>query len=272
MTTRRDGSATPRIASALRLLFVAVGLVSLVLGYVGLDRYLHVPGSHPQTYSHAPNDLVYFDLQLFLLQSTPLAFGGPYPWQLSVARFSAPSVALYAVAEVVVAVSARRVHRTWLRRSRGHAVVFGTTRTASVVVARLRTRGVRVLVVRPDNAAESPVGFDTAADDRWTVVGGTASRRPGASRTGGLAAAAGGSAREGPRPPRVAERHGSGGRASGGARQRSPVVHPRVAGVCRHPGPRVPATRPRGRSVVRSGACTASESPATGSSTIRRPD
>jgi hypothetical protein len=175
MTTRRDGSATPRIAPILRLLFVAVGLVSVILGYAGLDRYLHSPGP-PQSYSHSSNDLVYFDLELFLLQCTPLALGGPYPWQLSVARFSAPSVALYAVAEIVVALSARRVHRAWLRRSRGHAVVFGTTRIASVVVERLRARGVRVLVVRPDNAAR-PAGFDTADDDRWTIVGGPASRR-----------------------------------------------------------------------------------------------
>ena len=175
MTTRRDGSATPRIAPILRLLFVAVGLVSVILGYAGLDRYLHSPGP-PQSYSHSPNDLVYFDLELFLLQCTPLALGGPYPWQLSVARFSAPSVALYAVAEIVVALSARRVHRAWLRRSRGHAVVFGTTRIASVVVERLRARGVRVLVVRPDTAAR-PAGLDTADDDRWTIVGGPASRR-----------------------------------------------------------------------------------------------
>ena len=176
MTTRRDGSATPRIAPILRLLFVAVGLVSVVLGYAGLDRYLHSPGP-PQTYSHSPNDLVYFDLELFLLQCTPLALGGPFPWQLSVARFTAPSVALYAVAEIVVALSARRMHRAWLRRSRGHAVVFGTTRIASVVVERLRARGVRVLVVRPDNAAEPPAGFAGLSDDRWTIVGGPASRR-----------------------------------------------------------------------------------------------
>lgn len=179
MTTRRDGSATPRIASVLRLVFVVVGVVSLALGYVGLDRYLH-SAALPRTYSHRANDLVYFDMELFLLQSTPLAQGGPYPWQLTVARFSAPSVLLYAVAEIVVALSARRVHRAWLRRSRGHAVVFGTTRVAAVVVEGLRARGVRVLVVRPDSGVE-PVGFDAVSDvvsdPRWTIVGGLTSRR-----------------------------------------------------------------------------------------------
>lgn len=175
MTTYRDRSATPRIASMLRLLFGVVGIVSLVLGYVGFDHYLHLhlPG---QRYSHSPSDLVYFDLELFLLQATPLAAGGPFPWQLSVARFSAPSVLLYAFAEIVVALSARRLHRAWLRRSRGHAVVFGTTRIASVVVERLRARGVRVLVVRPEGAGESG-GFDSVSDDRWTIVGGPASPR-----------------------------------------------------------------------------------------------
>ncbi|WP_194892922.1 RyR domain-containing protein [Catenulispora pinisilvae] len=173
MTARHNGSATPRFASVVRVFFITVGVISLVLGYLGLDRYLGLPGQH---YSHAPSDLIYFDLELFLIQSTPLAMGGPFPWQLSVARFSAPSVALYAIAEIVVAVSARRVRRAWLRRSRNHAVVFGTTRIASVVVERLRAQGKRVLVVRPDTAAGT-VGFDNVLDDRWTVVGVPASQR-----------------------------------------------------------------------------------------------
>jgi hypothetical protein len=176
MTIRRDESAAPHLASALRLLFVVVGISSLILGYLGLDRYLTRPGLPAHTYSHHPSDLVYYDLELFLLQSTPLSLGGPFPWQLSVARFSAPSVALYAVAEIVVALSARRVRRTWLRRSRGHAVVFGTTRVASVVVERLRTRGIRVLVVRPDNGGDHSRSA-TVADGRWTIVGVPASPR-----------------------------------------------------------------------------------------------
>lgn len=170
MTTRRDESATPSFASILRLLFVLIGLGSLILGYAGLERYIGHTGAPSHTYSHHPSDLLYFDFELFLLQSTPLSQGGPYPWQLSVARFSAPSVALYAVAEIVIALSARRVHRAWLRRSRGHAVVFGTTRIAAVVVERLRARGIRVLVVRPDGAGE-PRRSATLSDGRWTVVG-----------------------------------------------------------------------------------------------------
>jgi hypothetical protein len=170
MTNSHADSAAPRPASILRLLFVTVGVASLVLGYIGLDGYT-ASAAH-RSFSHAPSDLVYFDLELFLLQSTPIAQGGPYPLALAIARFSAPSVALYAVAELVVAIFARRVWHAWLRRSRGHAVVFGRTRAASVVIERLRAGGMKVLAVSPD--ARGP---HAEADDRWTIVGDPVSRR-----------------------------------------------------------------------------------------------
>lgn len=165
MTTSHGDSVAPRPASILRLLFIAIGVASLVLGYVGLDTYT-ASAAH-RSFGRSPSDLIYYDLELFLLQSTPIAQGGPLTLPLAIARFSAPSVALYAVTDFVVAISARRVRLVWLRRSRGHAVVFGRTRSAAVVVERLRASGMRVLAVNPD----------AGTGDRWTVVGDPVSPR-----------------------------------------------------------------------------------------------
>jgi hypothetical protein len=174
MTRRHADPATPRAASILLFVFSGIAVASLVLGYLGFHEYAAYPGA--TKFSSSPADLVYNDFELFLLQAAPLDHAGPFPWPLEIARFSAPSVALYAVSELAIAVSARRVRHAWLRRSRGHAVVFGGTRAATVVVERLRDRGMKVLTVRPPG----PLGaqaLDFGADDRWTVVGDPVSPR-----------------------------------------------------------------------------------------------
>jgi hypothetical protein len=177
MTRRHADPTTPRAASILLFVFSGIALASLLLGYIGFAEYAqYVTPSGHKSFGRSPADLVYYDLELFLLQAAPLDGGGPFPWPLAIARFSAPSFALYAVSELAIAVSARRVRYAWLRRTHGHAVVFGRTRAAGVVVARLREQGFKVLTIRPPGPAGLP-GLDSGADDRWTVVGDPVSPR-----------------------------------------------------------------------------------------------
>lgn len=153
-----------RVIAAVRLFFVAIGIVSLVVGYSGLARYVHAQvsaGDRPAGDASVSN-LIYYDAELFLLQSTPLSAGGTLPVQLQIARFSAPSVALYTFAELAIALSATRLRRARLRHARGHAVVCGSTRAAEVLADRLRTEGTRVIAIK-DEAAER--------SDRDTLVG-----------------------------------------------------------------------------------------------------
>ena len=142
------GRELPRRAvTVIRLFFVAVGLASMVLGYAGLDRYIHALGPNYASEARLPTDVLYFDLQLFLVQSAPLSTGGTVPWQLQIARFSAPAFALYAFTEFCTAIFAARIRRGRLRRLKGHAIVCGSDRSTLVLARRLRESGMRVVTI-----------------------------------------------------------------------------------------------------------------------------
>src|SRR5690242_49836 len=62
-------------AMMLRLVFAAAVAAALVLGYIGLTVYLRDrPGL-----GRSVADIIYYDLQLFVLDSAPVDHGGPYP-------------------------------------------------------------------------------------------------------------------------------------------------------------------------------------------------
>jgi voltage-gated potassium channel Kch len=155
-----------RAVTVFRLFFVVLGVASMILGYIGLEHYVHV---EQLAHLRPPGDdsagnLIYYDIELFLVQSTPLAGGGPMPWQVQIARFAAPAVLPYAFAEILVAVFATRIRRARIGRSRGHAIVCGSTRAAQVLARRLRADGMRVVVVTPEEASGS-VDRDTLVAD-----------------------------------------------------------------------------------------------------------
>jgi voltage-gated potassium channel Kch len=161
---RREPLSLHAIA-AIRLFFVALAIARAVLGFIGLGGYVRAeehPGALPPGDGSVSN-LIYFDIELFLVQSTPLAQGGSMPWELQIARFSAPScVALYTIAELSIALFASRIRRGRLRRSKGHAIVCGSTRAAQALTDRLRAAGTRVLVVATDPAEPADPGTLTA--------------------------------------------------------------------------------------------------------------
>lgn len=134
------------ITSALRWAFVVIGVVSMVFGYIGIRAYLL--RGHTE-FSRGARDVAYYDLELFLVQSSPLARGGPYPWPLEIARFSAPCVLVYTVIELAVGASAHRIGRARMQRYRGHAVVCGSSRMAAVLTERLRRERRRVVTIEP---------------------------------------------------------------------------------------------------------------------------
>lgn len=149
-------SPAARAVTGIRLLFTALGLSGLIFGYMGLNQYEHM---HPNEENHkvdsSVSNLIYYDVELALLQSTPLASGGPVPGELQIGRFCAPCVLVYPVTEFGVALSAVRIRRARTRRLRGHVVICGSTRAAQVLTSRLRADGTRVVVVSPDAADEA---------------------------------------------------------------------------------------------------------------------
>ncbi|GAA2356152.1 hypothetical protein Cme02nite_49200 [Catellatospora methionotrophica] len=142
----RRGRALP----AARWGFALTVVASVVLGLWGLELYTRDP-RHPIDLSLL--DLVYHDLQLFVLDSSPLEAGGPFPWQLEIARFLAPAATVYALFEAGRAIFAVEWQRRRRRRRHGHAIVVGDTPTATAISAELRSTGRYVVHADTGDAA-----------------------------------------------------------------------------------------------------------------------
>lgn len=135
----------PRPISLLRIGFGLIGVFALVCGYVGLAELLETR----EGYGDRPLDIIYYDLQLFVLGSPPLDEGGPLPLTLDIARFAAPAVTIYALAEASRVIFSAEVRRLRTRRARAHAIVCGQTVIAATIARRLRATGEQVVIVQP---------------------------------------------------------------------------------------------------------------------------
>jgi hypothetical protein len=136
-----------------RALFAAVALASLGFGYWGLLRY----GETSPAYGTSADDLLYWDLQLFVLGSSPAESGGDIPWMLQVARFGAPLATAYALVTTARTIFDSQLARLRARRVSGHVIVCGAEPAAAVLTRELVSAGEAVLVIDggTDNAAAS---------------------------------------------------------------------------------------------------------------------
>jgi hypothetical protein len=131
---------------ALRVGFGALGLMALVFGYLGFEEFLRC---HTD-YGSGRLDLLYYDLQLFVLGSPPLDAGGGtcrLPPTLQIARFAAPVFTGYAVAEAVRLLFSSEVRRLQIRMLRGHIIICGETVFCVTLARRLRAEGRKVVMV-----------------------------------------------------------------------------------------------------------------------------
>jgi hypothetical protein len=123
------------------LVFAGIGVLALILGYVGLSR-LQPDQRHV--------DLFYSALQLFVLEFAADR-PGPYPASLEIARFAAPIVTIYAFVEAGRLIFAAEVRKFRVWSARGHVIVCGDTLMAVTLARRVRTAGHRVVTVRPSD-------------------------------------------------------------------------------------------------------------------------
>lgn len=118
-----------------------LAVLTLVLGFWGLASYLDS--------SYGCWDILYADLQLFVLSSDPLRNAGHFPLTLQIARFAAPAVTAYAIISGVLAVLSAQRRELSTRWSTGHDVVCGEGRPAFLLAHWLREEGRRVILVGP---------------------------------------------------------------------------------------------------------------------------
>jgi voltage-gated potassium channel Kch len=170
---------------ALVLLF----LVALALGIDGFRRHFDASGEE-----RSPTDLLYLTLQLFTLKSGDTAT--PTPWQLDVARFLAPAVALSAALYGLAAILREQLQVLRTRFWRRHAVVCGLGRKGRLLAESYRAQGDRVLAIEVDAQAPHvaecrregiPVLIGDATDERML-------RRARVDRARSLVAVCGGDA------------------------------------------------------------------------------
>jgi voltage-gated potassium channel Kch len=143
-----DASESARLgrltAVAIRIGFVCLAFAALILGYIGLDEYLARGSPDGRGFVN----VLYFDLQLFVLGADPLQDATDFPLPLQIARFAAPAVTLFAVTEAVRLVLATELRRLRVRRARGHAIVCGDSSAASTLARNLALAQRQTVVIR----------------------------------------------------------------------------------------------------------------------------
>ena len=131
-------------ANTVRVGFMGLAVVALILGYLGLNEYFlrqGLPGRHFL-------NLLYFDLQLFVLGSDPLQNATVFPTALQVARFAAPAVTLFALTEAIRLLLATELGRRRVRTARGHAIVCGDSSAAAALARNLAMSQRQTVIVR----------------------------------------------------------------------------------------------------------------------------
>lgn len=120
----------------------ALACVTLVLGYIGFLNHVETGPSA------TPLDLVYLTLQLFGLES-----GGvpqPVPWQLQVARFLAPVVALWTLLKGLAVLFREEFNKARLWIIHDHSIICGLGRKGLELVRECRAAGQSVVAIDVD--------------------------------------------------------------------------------------------------------------------------
>jgi voltage-gated potassium channel Kch len=121
----------------------ALVLVALGLGIDGFRRHFDALGAH-----RSPTDLLYVALQLFTLKSGDVA--PPVHWELDVARFLAPAVALSAALQALAVVFRDQVQSLRVRLWGGHVVICGLGRKGLRLAESFQAHGERVVGLESD--------------------------------------------------------------------------------------------------------------------------
>ncbi|TFH54312.1 MAG: hypothetical protein E4G89_00250 [Methanothrix sp.] len=125
-------------------LIAALGLIALVLGYIGFEKHFDIYGV-----VYSPFDLLYASLQLFVI-GAPIEIG-PIPIELELARYLAMAVAFYTVSTALMVILNEQVQSLRLKIIRDHIVICGLGHKGSHLLKKLNESGEQVVVIECDD-------------------------------------------------------------------------------------------------------------------------
>jgi TrkA-N domain/RyR domain len=138
------------------LVVLAATAAGLILGHIGLNEYL---SQHPAAgFGRSWTDVLFYDLQLFVLNSAPAQGVGPFPVALGIARFLAPAATIAATLEGVRVLFIERAPLWASASASKHAVVAGDGPIVVELARKLRTEYRTVVLVTVTAATPEQVG------------------------------------------------------------------------------------------------------------------
>ena len=142
------------------LLWAAV----IALGYAGFYKHFAITGETRSAW-----DTLYPALQLFTMEYN--VAGVPGSWELQVARFLAPLMAVYTVVQAAASIFREQIQLLRLRFLKDHIVICGLGRKGYLLGRAFRKRGERVVVIEQDTANEF---MEQCRQEGITVLSGNA--------------------------------------------------------------------------------------------------
>jgi len=121
-----------------------VGGVALLLAYWGFSRCIGVECAPEPAWK-------LFEKSLHLVQGRGSFSIGSDPWQLVVAQYLVPGVAVLAAAKLFLLSLRRDLRVAFARKSSNHTVVCGLSETGRHIVENLRNAGERVVAIDLDS-------------------------------------------------------------------------------------------------------------------------
>jgi voltage-gated potassium channel Kch len=163
-----------RLSWSARIVFTVVAVVAFVLGVAGFGQLLEEGSTYLQAgaeYARGPLDLVYYSLQLFVLDAAPMQSARTLPPALQVARFAAPAVTIYLIFLTVQGLLAQRVMQARIRLARGHSVLCGPPETVGQLADQIgRESGGRTVIVGGGRRPPGRRQLHVAGDPRQEQV------------------------------------------------------------------------------------------------------
>jgi hypothetical protein len=139
------------------LVVLVASAAGLILGYIGLNEYLsHLPAA--AGFGRSWMDVLFYDLQLFVLNSAPTQGGGPFPVALGIARFLAPAATIAATLEAARVLFLQQLPGWASASASRHAIVAGDGPIALELARKLRTEYRQVVLVSATPAMPGQAG------------------------------------------------------------------------------------------------------------------